>query len=341
MKQRTFEQTRVFSIIARLIVELYEQHPRYVTTHEIALRMLDDGKARAILDEARQHQKKNWSLEHTAINMVAFFSARITLGTSDWGRAFDRTRKDNQWAYKPIGTVDEDNDDLNYTVRDYARAFRQIKPAPHHKRMLQAHYHAPGRTLTATQMSRAMGYRNYRAANVHNGTLGKRIAHVLHYRQRREVDLWMLVTFTRPHSEWHWTMRPQVAKALEQLGWTGDDAAPLPEEIVVTGDIYEGAVQKVKVNKYERSGQARAECILHHGCKCSVCGQLLADIYGEVAQGFTHVHHFRPLARTNREYRVDPVRDLCPICPNCHAIMHLKSPPYTIGQVRNFMKAKR
>jgi len=237
--------------------------------------------------------------------------------------------------------VPQPDDDLHYTARDYSRALRQIKPAPHHKRMLQAHYHAPERTLTAKQMSRAMGYQGYRAANRHYGELGKLVAQALRCHLRGHLPLWALVTFTQPHGEWHWTLRPEVAKAIEQLGWTGDNATTLPEEVLVTSDIYEGAVQEVKVNKYERSSAAREECILHHGCKCAVCGQMLADVYGEVAQGFTHAHHLRPLAETKRKYRVDPVHDLCPVCPNCHAIIHLKSPPYTIRQVRNFIKAKR
>ena len=36
-------------------------------------------------------------------------------------------------------------------------------------------------------------------------------------------------------------------------------------------DYHEGAVQSVKVNRYERDPRARAVCIRHHGTKCKVC----------------------------------------------------------------------
>jgi hypothetical protein len=43
-----------------------------------------------------------------------------------------------------------------YTDAEYVNAFRQLVVPPHHMRMLQANYHAPNRTITATMMARAM-----------------------------------------------------------------------------------------------------------------------------------------------------------------------------------------
>jgi hypothetical protein len=34
--------------------------------------------------------------------MVSWFSQRITVGESEWARAFERTRIDGLWAYKPV-----------------------------------------------------------------------------------------------------------------------------------------------------------------------------------------------------------------------------------------------
>ena len=34
--------------------------------------------------------------------MVSFLSQRITVGESDWAQAFERTKVDGLWAYKPI-----------------------------------------------------------------------------------------------------------------------------------------------------------------------------------------------------------------------------------------------
>jgi len=34
--------------------------------------------------------------------MVSWFSQQITVGESDWARAFERTKIDGLWAYKPV-----------------------------------------------------------------------------------------------------------------------------------------------------------------------------------------------------------------------------------------------
>jgi hypothetical protein len=47
-------------------------------------------------------------------------------------------------------------------------------------------------------------------------------------------------------------------------------------------------------------------------------------VYGELGSGFIFVHHRIPISVRARkgEYEVDPVRDLVPICGNCHAMVH-------------------
>jgi len=36
------------------------------------------------------------------------------------------------------------------------------------------------------------------------------------------------------------------------------------------------------------------------------------------------VHHLVPISKIGKKYRVDPIKDLRPVCPNCHAVIHLK-----------------
>ena len=102
--QPTWKHSEVFPIIARIIGEEHQRHARFIVAHEIAARLLQDGEARAIIDTARQ-QQQDWSLEHTAANMVAWFSQRFTIGESPYTRAFERSRVDDQWAYQPIAPV--------------------------------------------------------------------------------------------------------------------------------------------------------------------------------------------------------------------------------------------
>ena len=93
---------------------------------------------------------------------------------------------------------------------------------------------------------------------------------------------------------------------------------------------YEGAVKTTLVNKYERSSIARKKCIEHYGCKCLVCGLDFEQKYGELGKGFIHVHHIVPLNEIGKEYRVDYIKDLVPVCPNCHAMLHRKNGDKTI-----------
>lgn len=188
-------------------------------------------------------------------------------------------------------------------------------------------------------MSNAMGYATFGGANLHYGTLGRLVGELLGWHP--ETALYVLVEFDKPHREWWWIMRPQVAEAIEEVGWVDGSWSFIPEEVVLSDDLHEGAVRKISINAFERNTAARDRCILHYGCACAACGSLMADLYGEVAQGHIHVHHLLPLSEVGREYKVDPVHDLRPVCPNCHAVVHLKEPPYTIEEVKAFLKAKR
>jgi 5-methylcytosine-specific restriction protein A len=48
------------------------------------------------------------------------------------------------------------------------------------------------------------------------------------------------------------------------------------------------------------------------------------NTYGEVEKDFIHVHHIIPLHEIQQDYIVDPIKDLIPVCPNCHAMLHRK-----------------
>lgn len=113
-----------------------------------------------------------------------------------------------------------------------------------------------------------------------------------------------------------------------------------PEEIDPTTDIYEGAARQVLVNAYERSPKARKKCIAHYGYGCSVCGFNFEKKYGPIGRSFIHVHHLKPLAEIDGRYKVDPVKDLRPICPNCHSMVHSKKPMFSIDQLRQLLRKK-
>jgi predicted HNH restriction endonuclease len=104
----------------------------------------------------------------------------------------------------------------------------------------------------------------------------------------------------------------------------------LPEEVVETGALYEGAKRRISVNAYERNPEARQKCIAHYGTSCVICSFSFAEVYGEVGNNFIHVHHLRELSDIGKEYEIDPIQDLRPVCPNCHAIIHKRKPAYSV-----------
>lgn len=100
-----------------------------------------------------------------------------------------------------------------------------------------------------------------------------------------------------------------------------DDRAPAQLE-ESPESFEEGKSVRIVVNRYERDRAARTACLEAHGRICVVCRVDLASVYGPIAAGVIHVHHRKPLAEIGESYTVDPVRDLVPVCPNCHAVIH-------------------
>lgn len=101
----------------------------------------------------------------------------------------------------------------------------------------------------------------------------------------------------------------------------------------------EGREFIVELTKYERNLAARELCINYHGSTCLVCNFDFTRVFGEIGKGFIHVHHIVPVSQQGGEYKVNPVEDLRPLCPNCHAMAHRKNPPYTIDELKNILDA--
>lgn len=109
---------------------------------------------------------------------------------------------------------------------------------------------------------------------------------------------------------------------------------PLPDEVPDSSVYSEGSIKIIEVNSYERNPRARLACLRYHGYTCTVCGMDFGSVYGDFAKGYMHIHHLVPLNTIRSEYEVDPVNDLVPVCPNCHAAIHLGGKTRGIEEVR-------
>lgn len=115
-----------------------------------------------------------------------------------------------------------------------------------------------------------------------------------------------------------------LGNLLRAIGNYVDTDSFFPDLVPTQPEIHEGLKKEVTVNQYERSRVARTKCIERHGCDCKVCGFKFSEFYGELGSGFIHVHHVKPLHTIGKDYKVDYEKDLIPVCPNCHAMLHRK-----------------
>jgi len=134
-------------------------------------------------------------------------------------------------------------------------------------------------------------------------------------------------------------------KRLERIGknWYASDeeiGVQIAEEVDNNEVLIEGASKTISVNVFERNPVARSKCLAHYGYKCIVCSFDFESFYGSIGQNFIHVHHIVPLSETSGEYELDPIKDLVPVCPNCHAMIHRTRPILTIAEIKEHLKSK-
>jgi 5-methylcytosine-specific restriction protein A len=99
----------------------------------------------------------------------------------------------------------------------------------------------------------------------------------------------------------------------------------------------EGALTRVAVNRYERRPANRAAAIAAHGATCKACGFDFARFYGVLGEGFIEVHHRTPVSHMVGSYVIDPVKDLIPLCSNCHQMVHREDPPINAEELRGML----
>ncbi len=216
---------------------------------------------------------------------------------------------------------------------------------PLRRSLLMAHYYAPSRRATAPQLAALANVNGgYPIVNAQYGGLGRAFCESASF----EPDLrpsgtprwWGVWSKGYDHPDgFIWEMHDNVATALESLAWVDpSDSLLFPDELPPTATYVEGAAIQVTANCYERNRSARTACIDHYGVNCTVCGFNFASEFGELGDGFIHVHHLTPISEIGENYVVDPIADLRPVCPNCHAIIHRSDPMLTIDDARRLKR---
>jgi len=214
--------------------------------------------------------------------------------------------------------------------------------------MFQAIYSFDGHKAYASQVGILLGYKGkspHAPLNSEVGLYAKRIAKYYDIeftkRNAQKYKFWdLFFNGWEEKNYFIWELKQSLVDALIETQLTGEQ--PYPEEIETiegTEHLSEGLKKTITVNTYERNTRARHLCIKHWGTNCSACGFDFELIYGELGAGYIHVHHLIPVSQIGKTYKIDPINDLRPICPNCHAMVHAKNPPLSISELKEIIKA--
>ena len=69
---------------------------------------------------------------------------------------------------------------------------------------------------------------------------------------------------------------------------------------------------------------------------CEICGFSFSRAYGSAIGDHCEVHHLVPLGEAEEITRTR-VEDLAILCANCHRVIHLRNPPYSLAEVRSML----
>lgn len=184
----------------------------------------------------------------------------------------------------------------------------------------------------------------------------------------RTLDKLGLADYIEPRNGLQITLKGQSHLAANKItidylmenNFTWGDVSPVLIELTkpdvridVFKEIFEGDTGETKETKiYKRSKELRDAAIdsflKNYGAlSCNICTFNYEITYGEVGKGFIEVHHKRPIYMYEGADQVktieQAIKNLAPVCANCHRIIHRTRPPFTIEQVANIynsIKAK-
>ena len=110
------------------------------------------------------------------------------------------------------------------TAEDYRNAFIALgaEMTETRRKLLRVHYRFYHHQATSSQLAEAMGWKSFSSANVHYGRLAQLVGEQMGFKIDGAYSN-VLCTFLSPQEpgdHWLTIMRPQVAEALRQLGWT-------------------------------------------------------------------------------------------------------------------------
>ena len=72
--------------------------------------------------------------------------------------------------------------------------------------------------------------------------------------------------------------------------------------------------------------------------RCEVCRFKFENRYGEIGSEYIIAHHLKAIASGPSKTTLD---DIALVCANCHAMIHTRTPAYSIDELRKLVKGRR
>jgi 5-methylcytosine-specific restriction protein A len=119
-----------------------------------------------------------------------------------------------------------------------------------------------------------------------------------------------------------------------------EDADPAAVEAAIEAGM-EAAKERWH-RRSERNPRLANDAKKFHGSTCMVCGFNFEDRYGEQGAGYIEAHHLTPFSELQGQpKKLDPNTDFIVVCPNCHRMLHRKSPPVPPDELKELVAVHR
>ncbi|MFQ6612321.1 MAG: HNH endonuclease [Fidelibacterota bacterium] len=115
---------------------------------------------------------------------------------------------------------------------------------------------------------------------------------------------------------------------------TKDEIAEIEEHL--PGDYEDGVFgldQIPPMRNLRRNRRIVREAQARYSAVCEACGDNLMKKYGLLGKGYVQFHHRKPLG-DNPNPQLSSWKDLAPLCPNCHAMIHRTNPTMPVEQFK-------
>lgn len=140
----------------------------------------------------------------------------------------------------------------------------------------------------------------------------------------------------------------ESAALLNYVWYSGRESLDAVEQVETGEDtfIYAEGKPTVKTRVLRQrstrlTDEAKRRYLDEHGeLRCQICGINFEEVYGKIGEGYIETHHRDPVSQMDGEQFVD-VDGVVLLCANCHRMVHRKSPPYSIEELKQAVEAQK